>query len=246
MNKRSFIKTGVLGIAGIIASTFTAKSITSPLFRKSGKRKNGFIQPALPYAFDALEPHIDSQTMEIHYTKHHAAYTRKFTDASRELGIADKPAREILAEVSLYPETIRNNGGGYLNHVLFWGMLSPTGGGKPSGALGEAINRHFGSFELFKEKFTATARSVFGSGWVWLILTDNKLLITSTSNQDNPIMDIAADKGFPILCLDVWEHAYYLKNQNKRPDYISSFWNVVNWEFAARRYNQSLERNSGK
>jgi Fe-Mn family superoxide dismutase len=141
-----------------------------------------------------------------------------------------------MADISKYPESIRNNGGGYLNHVLFWNMMSPAGGGNPSGVLGDAINREFQSVEAFKEKFAAAARTVFGSGWTWLIIKDGSLMITTTQNQDNPLMDVAADNGFPLLCLDVWEHAYYMKNQNRRPDYISAFWNVVNWDYVSRRY----------
>lgn len=236
MDKRSFIKTSLLSVAGIVASSLTAKGITSRMLRKSAKRREEFVQPKLPYAFNALEPYIDGQTMELHYTKHHASYTQKFNEAARALGIVEKPAREILGSVSKYPESIRNNGGGYLNHVLFWNMMSPSGGGNPSGLLLDAVNREFGSVEAFKEKFNTAARSVFGSGWAWLIIRDEKLVITTTQNQDNPFMDVVSENGFPLLCLDVWEHAYYIKNQNRRPDYISAFWNVVNWEFVSKRY----------
>jgi len=236
MDKRSFIKTGLLGAAGLFASSLTAKGITSRMFRKSAGKRTEFIQPKLPYAVNALEPYIDGQTMELHYAKHHASYTKRFNEAAKALGIIEKPAREIMADVSKYPESIRNNGGGYLNHVLFWNMMSPSGGGNPSGVLLDAVNREFQSVEAFKEKFAAAAGTVFGSGWTWLIVKDGSLMITTTQNQDNPLMDVAADKGFPLLCLDVWEHAYYMKNQNRRPDYISAFWNVVNWDYVSRRY----------
>jgi Fe-Mn family superoxide dismutase len=175
--------------------------------------------------------------MELHYTKHFTAYTDKFNEAAARLGILQHTVRDILKEVSKYPESIRNNGGGYLNHLLFWNMMSPAGGGQPSGELLDMINRDFGSVDNFREQFADAARNVFGSGWAWLIIRNDKLLITTTLNQDSPIMDIAAEKGFPLLCLDLWEHAYYLNNQNRRVDYIKSFWQVVNWEFVAKRFN---------
>ena len=236
MDKRSFIKTGLLGAAGLFASSLTLKGAASRLLHKGARKRTDFIQPRLPYAFNALEPHIDALTMELHYTKHHASYTQRFNEAAKALGIVQKPASDILAEVSKYPETIRNNGGGYLNHVLFWNMMSPAGGGNPSGILLDAINRDFQSVESFKEKFSDAAATVFGSGWVWLIIKDGKLGITTTQNQDNPFMDVVTDAGFPLLCLDVWEHAYYMSNQNRRPDYISAFWNVVNWDYVSKRY----------
>jgi len=242
MDKRSFLKTSLLGVAGFIASSFTSNGLTSGLPGRNRMKKNGFTQPDLPYAFDALEPYIDRTTMELHYAKHHAAYTQKFNEAAARLGLMRQPARNILMEVSKYPESIRQNGGGYLNHLLFWNMMSPSGGGLPSGELLEAINRDFGSLENFKGQFTDAAKNVFGSGWAWLIIQNDKLRITTTQDQDNPLMDIAADRGFPILCLDVWEHAYYLNNQNRRYDYINAFWNVVNWEFVAKRFSSYKKR----
>jgi len=236
MDKRSFIKVGLLGAAGLFSSSLNVKGITSKMPGKGAGRRNGFIQPKLPYAFDALEPYIDGRTMELHYAQHHASYTKGFNEAAKALGIVEKPVRDILANISAYPEALRNNGGGYLNHVLFWNMMSPAGGGNPSGILQEAINRDFQTAEAFKEKFNNAARTVFGSGWAWLIIKDGRLMITTTQNQDNPLMDVAEDKGFPLLCLDVWEHAYYMKNQNRRPDYISAFWNVVNWDYVSKRY----------
>ena len=236
MDKRSFIKTGLLGVAGLVFTSLTARGMTSRFFGKHSRKRNEFIQPKLPYAFDALEPYIDGQTMELHYAKHHARYTQNFNAIAKTLGIVDRPSREIMANVSNYPESVRNDGGGYLNHILFWNMMSPSGGGNPSGPLLDAINKEFGSVGSFREKFDLAARNVFGSGWAWLIVRDNKLVITTTQNQDNPLMDVVEVRGFPLLCLDVWEHAYYLKNQNIRKDYISAFWNVVNWEFVSKRY----------
>ncbi len=187
--------------------------------------------PELPYAYDALEPHIDRMTMEIHHTKHHKAYFDKFVAAIAETEYAGKPLKEIFANISKLPVAVRNNSGGYYNHKLFWEILSPNGGGEPKNEIGEAITKQFGSFENFKTKFTEAATNRFGSGWVWLSVKENgELCICSSANQDNPLMDIHDCHGKPILCLDVWEHAYYLKYQNRRPDYINAFWNLVNWE----------------
>lgn len=193
----------------------------------------------LPYPSDALEPYIDKQTMEIHHDKHHKAYTDKLNGAIEGTDMASKPIEEILKNVG-GNAAVRNNGGGYYNHNLFWEILGPNGGGQPSGALAEAINKKFGSFDKFKEEFNNAAATRFGSGWAWLIVSSNgEVAVTSTPNQDNPLMDVAEQKGTPILGLDVWEHAYYLKYQNKRPDYISAFWNVVNWDAVAKRYEQA-------
>jgi Fe-Mn family superoxide dismutase len=199
--------------------------------------------PDLPYAYDALEPHIDAKTMEIHHTKHHKAYIDKVNAALEGTEFADKPVEEVIAHLAKLPEekktAVRNNGGGHANHSLFWTLLSPSGGGEPEGELGEAINKAFKSFADFKEQFAAAATTRFGSGWAWLYVEDGKLQIGSTANQDSPLMgkQIAGIAGTPILGLDVWEHAYYLKYQNKRPDYITAFWNVVNWDEVARRYS---------
>lgn len=193
----------------------------------------------LPYAADALEPHIDKQTMEIHHDKHHQAYTDKLNAAIEGTEMANKSIEEILKNVG-GNTAVRNNGGGYYNHNLFWSILGPNGGGQPSGALAEAINQKFGSFDKFKEEFDNAAATRFGSGWAWLIVTSNgDVAVTSTANQDNPLMDVAEQKGTPVLGLDVWEHAYYLKYQNKRPAYISAFWNVVNWDAVSQRYEQA-------
>ena len=196
-----------------------------------------FTLPALPYAFNALEPHIDARTMEIHHGKHHNAYVTNLNSA-----IAGKPEEnlsieEICKSVSKYPAAVRNNGGGHYNHSLFWTLLSPSGGGAPSGAVGDAIKSAFGSFDDFKTKFAAAATGRFGSGWAWLIVdASGKVQITSTPNQDNPLMDVAEGRGTPVLGLDVWEHAYYLNYQNRRPDYIAAFWNIVNWSEVAKRF----------
>jgi len=190
----------------------------------------------LDYAYNALEPYIDARTMEIHHSKHHAAYTTNLNNAIKDTASDGKTIEDILSAVSSAPIAVRNNGGGYYNHNLFWKIIGPSVGSKPSGNLAEAIDRNFGSFENFKTEFTNAATTRFGSGWAWLISTKDGLKITSTPNQDNPIMDIAEIKGKPILCLDVWEHAYYLLYQNRRVEYISAFWNVVNWNEVSLRF----------
>lgn len=203
-----------------------------------------FTLPDLPYAYDALEPHIDARTMEIHHTKHHAGYTNNLNNAISGTELEKMRIEDILANVSRYSMAVRNNGGGYWNHKLFWEILSPNGGGQPSERMNihRAIMRDFGSFDKFKEEFSNAAATRFGSGWAWLCVDkDDKLFITSTPNQDNPLMDIAEKKGAPILGLDVWEHAYYLNYQNRRPDYISAFWNVINWEQVTKNYNDANE-----
>lgn len=189
-----------------------------------------FELPALPYATNALEPNIDQATMEIHHGKHHNAYVTNLNKALEGSDWASKSLEELLKNISKTSAAIRNNGGGHYNHSLFWTLLSPSGGGAPTGAVAEAINKAFTSFDKFKEEFANAGATRFGSGWAWLIVKeDGSLAITSTPNQDNPLMDVAEVKGTPILGLDVWEHAYYLKYQNRRPDYIAAFWNVVNW-----------------
>lgn len=195
-----------------------------------------FELPNLPYAHDALEPHIDTKTMEIHHGKHHNAYTTNLNNAVEDTDLANSSIEEILGGISGHSTAVRNNGGGYYNHCLFWEVMGPDAGGAPDGALLDAINSAFGSFEDFQNQFSAAGATRFGSGWAWLVATDNGLAITSTPNQDNPLMDDADVKGTPILALDVWEHAYYLNYQNRRPDYISAFWNVVNWTAVAEKY----------
>jgi superoxide dismutase, Fe-Mn family len=196
-----------------------------------------FTLPALPYAFNALEPHIDARTMEIHHGKHHNAYVTNLNNAIAGTDAEKLSIEEICKNISKYPAAVRNNGGGHYNHSLFWTVLAPNAGGQPSGALAEAINAAFTSFDEFKTKFAAAGAGRFGSGWAWLIKDGSgKLQIPSTPNQDNPLMDVAEAKGTPVLGLDVWEHAYYLHYQNRRPDYITAFWNVVNWNEVAKRF----------
>lgn len=196
-----------------------------------------FKLPDLPYSFDALEPHIDAKTMEIHHDKHHGGYVTKLNGAIEGTPQADMSLEDLMKSVGSLSTAVRNNGGGHYNHSLFWTILSPDGGGKPSGELAAAIDKAYGSFDSFKEEFNNAAATRFGSGWAWLIVdSSGALKITSTPNQDNPAMEIAEVKGTPILGLDVWEHAYYLHYQNKRPEYIAAFWNVVNWEEVSKRY----------
>jgi Fe-Mn family superoxide dismutase len=196
-----------------------------------------FELPKLDYAYNALEPNVDAATMEIHHSKHHAAYTNNLNAALEGSADASKSIEALMADVSKRSVAVRNNGGGFYNHSLFWKVIGPNGGGKPSGDLLQAIEKNFGSFDAFKEEFSKAAATRFGSGWAWLVKTaDGKLVVSSTPNQDNPLMDVADVKGTPILGLDVWEHAYYLKYQNRRPDYIQAFWNVVNWDEVAARF----------
>jgi Fe-Mn family superoxide dismutase len=193
----------------------------------------------LPYDYNALEPYIDALTMEIHHSKHHGAYTNNLNAAIAGTEYENLPIEEILKNVSKLSPAVRNNGGGFYNHNLFWSMMSPNGGGKPEGNIAKAIDKQFGSFDNFKEKFSAAAATRFGSGWAWLVKRNDELVIFSTPNQDNPIMDVSEIKGYPLLALDVWEHAYYLKYQNKRPDYIQNFWQVVNWKEVEKRFTES-------
>ncbi|HCT70670.1 Superoxide dismutase [Mn] [bioreactor metagenome] len=197
--------------------------------------------PALPYAYDALEPHIDRMTMEIHHTKHHRAYFDKFIAAIQGTELENMSLEEIFSSISKAPAAVRNNGGGFYNHNLFWEILSPKGGGLPGGKLAESINKDFGSFEAFKTKFNDAAANRFGSGWAWLSLkADKSLCVCSSPNQDNPLMDVHDCPGQPIMGLDVWEHAYYLKYQNRRPDYINAFWSLVNWDKVSENYEKAL------
>lgn len=199
------------------------------------------LQP-LPYAYDALEPYIDKLTVEIHYGKHHKAYYDNFIKATEGTEMESMDIIEIFKNISKYPVAVRNNGGGYYNHTFYWEGMRAPGGGLPAGKLEDAIIKSFTSFEEFKKQFSDAGKTRFGSGWVWLSVSDDgQLFISSSPNQDNPLMDIAEKKGIPLLVMDVWEHAYYLKYQNKRPDYIDAFWNVVNWEEVARRYATALK-----
>ncbi len=243
MKKRDFIKLSTIAAAG----TFLAPTLTfcgsgpSPAQDETNsddEKAGGFELMALPYAFDALEPNIDSRTMEIHHGKHHKGYTDKLNKALEDHELRGKTIEEILAQLT--PDeahtALRNNGGGYYNHNLFWNIMSPSGGGAPTGPAGDAIQSKFGSYSTFQEVFTKAATGVFGSGWAWLCAKNGELFVTSTPNQDNPLMrHIAEDSGTPILGLDVWEHAYYLNYQNRRADYIQNFFNVVNWDDVNRR-----------
>ena len=197
-----------------------------------------FELPTLNYAYDALEPNIDARTMEIHHSKHHNGYTNKLNNAISGTDLEGKTIEEICKSDNLSP-AVRNNGGGYYNHCLFWELLSPNGGGNPDGAIADAIINQFGSFDNFKEEFSKSAATRFGSGWAWLCVKDGGLCVCSTANQDNPLMNDSCG-GTPILCLDVWEHAYYLNYQNRRPDYINAFFNLINWNKVNELYTQAL------
>jgi superoxide dismutase, Fe-Mn family len=195
-----------------------------------------FELPKLPYDFNALEPHIDARTMEIHHGKHHNAYVTNLNNAIAGTDLESKSLEDLM-KVAGSNTAVRNNGGGHYNHSLFWNIMSPNGGGKPTGDLATAIDATFGSFDAFKEEFAKAAATRFGSGWAWLVVDANKqLVVSSTPNQDNPLMDVAEVKGIPILGVDVWEHAYYLHYQNRRPDYVAAFWNVINWDEVSKRF----------
>ena len=198
-----------------------------------------FELPQLPYSHDALEPHIDAKTMEIHHGKHHAGYTNNLNNAIKGTALENSTVEEILSELDMDNMAVRNNGGGFFNHSLFWSVMSPNGGGSPSGDLMDAINNSFGSFEDFKSAFSKAAGTRFGSGWAWLCVhSGGKLEICSTANQDNPLMSGIGCEGYPVLGLDVWEHAYYLNYQNRRPDYIAGFFNVINWEVVSKSFSE--------
>jgi superoxide dismutase, Fe-Mn family len=247
VSRRTFIQqsskaTLAMGIGGsVLGSSFLASCNSTGASAEQQKHliSTGFEQSPLGYEFAALEPHIDAATMEIHYTKHAASYTKNMNEAAGEEDVdTTKPLEDVLMNISNYSTKMRNNGGGHYNHELFWKIMAPNGGGLPSGDLSEAINGAFGSFEQFREQFETAAKGRFGSGWAWLVLDKNNLLaVGSTPNQDNPLMDVSDFQGIPLMGLDVWEHAYYLNYQNRRPDYISAFWDVVNWEAVSERYN---------
>lgn len=226
------IGSGTLG--SFLESCSTTKHVATP-----APFATGFDQKSLPYKYDALENVIDTATMEIHYTKHAAAYAKNLKEAAQAEGIATMSLEDILANVSKYSAKIRNNGGGHYNHEMFWQCMRPKQNNNlPGGNLANAINANFGSFANFKTQFSDAGKNRFGSGWAWLYADKNKVLkIGSTPNQDNPLMNVSDIKGFPLLGLDVWEHAYYLKYQNKRADYIENWWNVVNWDYVSQRYS---------
>lgn len=245
-NRRSFLaKSAKAGLATLIAlpsiNALMAEgsNTASPFPALAGNFKTGFDQQPLPYAYNTLEPSIDAQTMEIHYTKHAAAYSKNLKEAAaaEKVDMA-QPLEDVLAKISKYSVKMRNNGGGHYNHELFWKCMAPNASAQPSGKLLTAILKEFGTLDEMKKQLSEAAKTRFGSGWAWLVLTpDKKLKITSTPNQDNPLMNIAEVKGTPLFGLDVWEHAYYLKYQNRRPDYIENFWKVLNWNFVSERYN---------
>lgn len=251
--RRNFLKqTAILSTGTIIGSSVLNSAFANGTLEKQKSestesalsmiQQGPYTLPKLNYAYDALEPHIDKTTMEIHHSKHHQAYVNNLNKALETLdkSLADqsKSLESIFAKMSQFPESVRNNAGGHYNHSLFWNLLTPKGGGNPTGTLSAAISNTFGSFEEFKKQFAEAATKRFGSGWAWLVVQDGKLSIGSTPNQDNPLMRLKGKglKGKPVLALDVWEHAYYLKNQNRRADYIASFWNVVNWEEAEKLF----------
>lgn len=228
-SRKDFIKTGAVLVAGAMVNTNLLQAAVQKVQQAGG----AFILPKLSYAYNALEPFIDATTMEIHYSKHHQAYVTKLNEAvTKEVSLAEKSLEELIKNINQLPEAVkgavRNNGGGHWNHSFFWELLKT--GTKPSEKTVAAINKNFGSMEEFKKQLEKAGMGQFGSGWAWLVKQGDKLVITSTPNQDNPLMDVAAVKGTPIIGIDVWEHAYYLKYQNKRADYLQAFWNVLNWE----------------
>ncbi len=241
MKDKKIFRTIVTGVAVILFSALTLSGQVNELKNKDMTTIDTKEFPALPYAYDALEPYIDARTMEIHYDRHHRAYFNNFVNAIKGTALENTPIEQIFARVSEAGDAVRNNGGGYYNHVIYWQNMGnkPT---KPSAELSSAIDKTFGSFDKFRETFSNAAKTRFGSGWAWLYVTSDKnLAIGSTPNQDNPLMDVSLIKGTPLLTIDVWEHAYYLKYQNKRPEYIEAFWNVVNWDVVNERYNKAVK-----
>lgn len=225
----------------VMARTVENKSDINNKTNNSMKTLNKFEFPQLPYAYDALEPYIDKLTMEIHYSRHHKAYFDNFVAAIKGTEMESMTIEQIFASISKYPAAVRNNGGGFYNHVLYWESMS-LNGSKPSAKLAAAIQESFGSMDEFKKQFGDAGKTRFGSGWAWLAVDkDGKLFVSSTPNQDNPLMEVADKKGTPILGMDVWEHAYYLKYQNKRPDYVEAFWNVINWDEVSKKYSELVK-----
>ncbi|MFN7117080.1 MAG: superoxide dismutase [Saprospiraceae bacterium] len=251
MDKRTFLRTGAIATAAVIVNPFTLSScnraasaaVTTPT---TGGAAGKFELPALPYQFAALEPHIDKMTMEIHHDRHHAAYVTNLNKAIEGKNYASMTIDQLVQAVKPEDSAVRNNGGGHYNHSMFWKWMAPNSGGAPKGRIAEFINQKFTSFDKFKEQFNAAATGRFGSGWAWLVVGSNgDLMITSTPNQDNPLMkEIVNSKeyGYPVLGLDVWEHAYYLKYQNKRADYANAFWNLVNWDEVNRQYDMGMQK----
>jgi len=244
LNRRNFLY--LIGATAGVAALGTLPSIAKPFLKSLGENKQNegtqtFKLPPLPYDYKALEPHIDAATMRFHHDKHHAAYVKNLNDAAKKYSqLKSKSAEQLLQNLSSLPEeirtTVRNNGGGHVNHTMFWEIMSPDGGGEPTGAIAKAIKETFGSFDTFKQQFNEAGMKRFGSGWAWLVRTkDGKLQVMSTLNQDSPLME----GMYPIMGNDVWEHAYYLKYQNKRADYLTAWWNVVNWREVNKRFEQA-------
>ncbi len=239
MNRKNFILSAATIIGGSLTTVLANKiGININKLNERNNLMSKFELPALSYSYDALEPYIDKATMEIHHTKHHQAYVNNLNKAIDGTELEGKTLDEMFSMMSKLPAAVRNNGGGHWNHDLFWKLMQPGGAKQPEGKLADAINSAFGSFDEFKKKFSEAAIGRFGSGWAWLIVSDGKLVITSTPNQDNPLMDVAEVKGNPILGLDVWEHAYYLKYQNRRPEYIENWWSVVNWNVVSEYFSK--------
>ena len=247
MKKTTFLT--LIGILIVLSGSILAVNLRKSLpvnprsfyTHNEDGQQNGFAFPALPYGYDALEPYIDKMTMEIHYSKHHRAYFDKFIAAAKGTEMEAMPLEAIFNKISKYPDVVRNNAGGFYNHTLYWENMAPKAGGLPNGKLAAAIDKTFGSFDKFKEQYSAAGKTKFGSGWAWLILDKTGALkVTTTSNQDNPLMDVVDQRGMPLLALDVWEHAYYLKYQNKRADYVDAFWNLINWPEVQKRYEKAM------
>ncbi len=231
MKRRNFIT--------LLGTSLAAAPVWSNVYNNKlpAKKAADLAFPELSYAYNALEPVIDARTMEIHYTKHHRAYYNNFLAAIKDTPAANLDIKSLFAAISNYSPAIRNNGGGYYNHLLFWENLTPNST-SPSPVLKAELEKNFGSVDKFREEFGNAAKKHFGSGWTWLVVTNNgKMVVTSTPNQDNPLMDVAEQKGTPLLCLDVWEHAYYLHYQNRRAEYVDNFWNVINWDTVSKRYS---------
>jgi len=241
MTNKNIFRNLVPGISIVLLSVISLSGQVNESNNSNMKKIDTKEFPALPYAYDALEPYIDARTMEIHYDKHHRAYFNNFVNSVKGTALENRPIEKIFSEVSKAGDAVRNNGGGYYNHFIFWENLGKGSSG-PSAELSAAITKTFGSFDKFREAFSNAAKTRFGSGWAWLYVTpDKNLAVGSTPNQDNPLMDVSPVKGTPLLTLDVWEHAYYLKYQNRRPEYVEAFWNVVNWDVVNERYREAVK-----
>lgn len=247
-NRRAFlgdsakVGIGTLLVAPALSSLLESCKTTKQIIQPAGAPKTGFDQQPLPYAYNALEPWIDTETMDLHYNKHAAAYCKNLKEAAKAENVdTNQPLENVLSKISTYSVKMRNNGGGHYNHELFWKSISANTSTQPTGKLLTAINAQFGSLDNLKAQFNEAAKSRFGSGWAWLSITnDKKLVVSSTPNQDNPLMDIAETKGIPIIGLDVWEHAYYLKYRNRRAEYIDNFWKILNWNYVMDRYSKCI------